>query len=598
MIAAAGAGATGQAAQAAPQCAKPARLVRLHPPGWRAPTYLDPSDNANYLAIGSRADLGLFETGGSTTKTRRNSFAISEAAEMAAAYIVSGDPHALFWTPVPLGGVAAHTAVDIHTLAGSTMSGRDASVAKDLASDRVIVGLAGDSADSNTLAWKWTLTVVGGTLTAVAADIHPAAAYANGPSVAYAIDEGSPAYVVGIAPYPCTGFAGPTRGFRELEDASGSILLAPPTGALNSYAFAIDYHIGGAKAEVLPINGPCGSGTQTTGCEAPADEDSAAWSVASTSTSPPAVYSAFGGDPDVDTEIRGILADERAVGLAFTGAYPNCASTAVYWDSSSTAPLDLGALEGDDESRAEAIQAVEAEVCGAIVGVRRPAGPDRVAGLWCGSGSTWQTMEIDDVVRWDSDPHALSGGTPVGCDLPSDLDGPYGRWTIEELHDINSYGQMIGTMLVETRSSPQDPVVTVREAIAITSREDVNSDFRVNAVDTAIVLGAWGTSWHVADVNGDGDVDGSDLAIVSGVWTGTAPCRVYLCTCEENESFTSGGAMSLDAAMSAALATLGFSDADAFAAWAAEASYTEVLAACDGLAVLMQTLMENGGGSQ
>jgi len=123
-------------------------------------------------------------------------------------------------------------------------------------------------------------------------------------------------------------------------------------------------------------------------------------------------------------------------------------------------------------------------------------------------------------------------------------------------------------------------------------------DFHVNAVDQAIVLGAWGTSWHVADVNGDGVVNMSDLSIVSGGWSGTSPCRVFLCTCEENESFTSGGAMSLEAATSAALATLGFQDADAFATWAAEAPHTEVLAACDGLAVLMQALMENEGGNQ
>ncbi len=98
----------------------------------------------------------------------------------------------------------------------------------------------------------------------------------------------------------------------------------------------------------------------------------------------------------------------------------------------------------------------------------------------------------------------------------------------------------------------------------------------------------------------DVTVNGFDLYIVLGAWSGTAPCRVFLCTCEEDESLMSGGAgaMSPAAAMSAALATLGFSHADAFAAWAAEAPQTDVLAACDGLAVLMQALMENEGGNQ
>lgn len=47
---------------------------------------------------------------------------------------------------------------------------------------------------------------------------------------------------------------------------------------------------------------------------------------------------------------------------------------------------------------------------------------------------------------------------------------------------------------------------------------DLNGDGLVNAVDLALMLGAWGTSDAVADLNDDGVVDAVDLALLLGAW--------------------------------------------------------------------------------
>jgi hypothetical protein len=58
-----------------------------------------------------------------------------------------------------------------------------------------------------------------------------------------------------------------------------------------------------------------------------------------------------------------------------------------------------------------------------------------------------------------------------------------------------------------------------------TSFGDLNCDTRVNGLDLAILLGAWGAcggcpkTYCNADINGDCSVDASDLAILLGGWT-------------------------------------------------------------------------------
>jgi hypothetical protein len=48
---------------------------------------------------------------------------------------------------------------------------------------------------------------------------------------------------------------------------------------------------------------------------------------------------------------------------------------------------------------------------------------------------------------------------------------------------------------------------------------DLDADGRVDAVDHAILLGAWSQHPHIADINLDGLVDASDIAILLSQWS-------------------------------------------------------------------------------
>jgi hypothetical protein len=49
---------------------------------------------------------------------------------------------------------------------------------------------------------------------------------------------------------------------------------------------------------------------------------------------------------------------------------------------------------------------------------------------------------------------------------------------------------------------------------------DITGDNRVNGLDLAALLSAWGSSQSSADLNRDGIVNGLDLTVVLGGWTG------------------------------------------------------------------------------
>jgi hypothetical protein len=589
-------------------CDRPIRLVRLHPPGWTPPGVgdppFDPSASQHYLSIGSRFTLGLFASGSGRDGIGQNSFGISETSEMCGAYAVDVPPggalpRAFFWSPRALGTIAANTAFDLHGALGGEL-GPNASVANALATSRTIVGLAGDDANTATRAWRWGITESGGVVTVIAADIHPTVAAPAEPSVAYAIDESIVGQVVGVAYLDCRTSGGPPRGFLEEASGANAVLLPPPAPSGHSFAYAIETatstRIGGGEAATEPLSGPCGVSPDPTACESQSDLDAIGWSLGA--PPPPFGYLGPGGDASIDSVVRNILDDQRAVGHAFVGPFPDCEATALYWDDTGVLPIDLGALAGDVQSRAEAIQRVGGEACGAIVGVREPDVDNRIAGLWCGSGSSWSTVDLAALVRWDADPETGSGGSDFSCSaLPDDPTGPYGRWILEELHDVNSFGQAIGTMIIEaTVESGGDPVLFQREAIALTAAEDINSDFRVNAIDLAIIVGAWGTNQNLPDLNADDAVDSLDLAIALGGWSGSDPCVVRLCNCGdgapegigESGSDRSQGNQEVDLQLSFALSAIGFNSADEFAEWAAGMDQPSVLAALEALAAAAQ----------
>ena len=68
---------------------------------------------------------------------------------------------------------------------------------------------------------------------------------------------------------------------------------------------------------------------------------------------------------------------------------------------------------------------------------------------------------------------------------------------------------------------PPEPLTQVLGGCSAPARPgDVNGDSRVDGLDLAAVLSAWGSSQAGADLNGDGTVNAFDLSIVLGGWTG------------------------------------------------------------------------------
>jgi hypothetical protein len=63
------------------------------------------------------------------------------------------------------------------------------------------------------------------------------------------------------------------------------------------------------------------------------------------------------------------------------------------------------------------------------------------------------------------------------------------------------------------------PQLTVVYTLPPSNPADLNNDNAVNAVDLALLLGAWGTAGP-GDIDGNGTVNAADLAALLGAWTG------------------------------------------------------------------------------
>lgn len=89
-----------------------------------------------------------------------------------------------------------------------------------------------------------------------------------------------------------------------------------------------------------------------------------------------------------------------------------------------------------------------------------------------------------------------------------------GNWLVTGLSVINNARQILG--------SGKDLPSNVTQLIRLTPilAGDLDGDGRVDGVDLAILLGAWGDKGGDADLDGDALVGASDLAILLGDWTG------------------------------------------------------------------------------
>jgi hypothetical protein len=151
--------------------------------------------------------------------------------------------------------------------------------------------------------------------------------------------------------------------------------------------------------------------------------------------------------------------------------------------------------------------------------VRNAAG-EIVAG-WAGEGSIYYSrggVGSTKVCRLRQDVDGTV--TPASAYDDSGTDSTFGapnRWTPCREPDCNGDG------IPDPPGACPDPDPRT-QALAgcgpVSVPGDVNGDRRVDGLDLAAVLSAWGSSQPSADLNGDGIVNAFDLSVVLGGWTG------------------------------------------------------------------------------
>lgn len=202
------------------------------------------------------------------------------------------------------------------------------------------------------------------------------------------------------------------------------------------------------------------------------------------------------------------------------------------WHEASDIALRLGATLARADSSAE-LSFLESRCdhpgafdCGGpwIGGFREPQG----AWLWTNGAPVpafgWRPFRPAQSIVFES---AL---------MMSGIDGPDGRWldvfpdpdagvsTRAALFTWSSFVDCDADDLPDSLEIVRDPSLDSNGDGALDScsppnRSDLNGDDRVNALDLAILLNAWGTSDASADIDGNGTVAAPDLSILLNDWT-------------------------------------------------------------------------------
>lgn len=120
----------------------------------------------------------------------------------------------------------------------------------------------------------------------------------------------------------------------------------------------------------------------------------------------------------------------------------------------------------------------------------------------------------------------------IGNDLVVDNDGVHAMRTVRGTASLAAgkhrmrieYFDGDGAAgLILAWSGPGQSTVVVRSTSLFhggtVELADLSGDGRVDGIDLAVLLAAWGTAGHPADIDGDGIVDGSDLSVLLARWT-------------------------------------------------------------------------------
>jgi hypothetical protein len=357
-------------------------------------------------------------------------------------------------------------------------------------------------------------------------------------SIAYAVNDSSPAVVVGRSATGVTACEDPVveyHGFRYLEgDPSSSVHDVGPSG-------------GGADASVLDVNSafaPTAIGTSSSVCVVSACVPQAR-AINWTLSVSPTLTDLLDNGTAYGAAGYGVNESGYAVGLALT-ADSECIAHASFWSSSTATLVDLGAI-GISTNASVAYKLTNAGGNGelTVVGTNLTLGSAR---------------------RWYRD----SGGIWTGADLNSMI-SPACGWHVTEALDVSDDGWIVGygTVTGETHGFLLKPIDCA----------DLDGDCQVDGADLGSLLGAWNCTGHCgcfADFNIDGIVDGSDLGFLLGHWAE--------CPCACSFSLKRGETQNpYESALVQALSILGFDSLSGFEAWEGTASSEQVQEALDWL---------------
>jgi hypothetical protein len=454
-----------------------------------------------------------------------------------------GNLRAFAWLPRAQFGLASGLH-DLNSLAGLT--GFTFAMGMDLNDNAYVVGINGSIAsmfdDGHAWLWKVSDYTTSGGLPYL--DLHTTGSGSDSDSCAYAINNASPAIVVGFADFVCDLTDLLPRGFfRDTSVLSAMAELLPGAGSAFSAAFDL------RTATPVWIVGRDDLASTGMACipfiDAPhcyfMRRDPVVWqNFSSTATllSRP--------NPPAGAQVRAINSQGKMVGVTWVQPPSgNCPRLAFLWDGLSqtvTLSMFMPPLQTGNNCWAEGI-----------------SDPDAGGRIFIGGFNATLVTGIIWEKRTDADYCAID---PNQTTLPCNT-----TFVIEKVFDLNKFGHAI----IHGRTGTQ------RQVGILTCRADLNGDLRISHSDELILdnqMGCTGPNCS-ADLNCDEVVHEDDLRILVATASGANLCLIErLCTPGGGGAGAfagGGGSLSLEEA----LWTIGFEGADHWIDWSSTASEDE-----------------------
>jgi uncharacterized membrane protein len=476
---------------------------------------------------------------------RHNTFGINAKGQVVFAF--DADPglgvsvHAGLWLPNAAYGLAKGFH-DLHALANPPLTpGQTFSIANDINDEGIAVGLVG-TGYSTGHAYVWRIKDFVPATGIPVQDLHST----SGPnSVAHAINDASPAVVVGSTTFFCPEDDPYVRGFRRALDAAAMSELLPGVDSNQSWAFdASTTPLRIAGTDRGPNGDPC-IPVITAQCDP--DRDALQWQAAMSFL--PEVFPRLAAPSGAEARAINNAGQVAGVSLILYPPPPggDCGFVAAVWGFLPS-PLNLNTVlpsaQLEDRTRAEGI--TDAGVLGRI----KIVGSNQTANR----GELWEHKTDGTLCAAD----LFNVTLPCGNDLI-----PSRGHAINPTGQITGYARKVGE--------------TFDRAYVLTCRADLDGNLIVNRRDQDLLHLAYGSCPDCPeDLNCDDVIDAVDLEILIRTASGTAICTIEpLCPIGGGIEAGAGGAGALaggGATLEQALAMFGFDSIDGYAEWSLAAS--------------------------